>query len=249
VMNSVERPVRRSYIELRGINLGVDFIRDNDLHPGQKYPLAIQGLEEEDLEGTLDGNGFIGGLALLYREFDLADGDLIEVAFDGSVIRLRPPPEKRRAPQGTTTTTPPREADLVFAKQGLKHVHIEPFAPGNLSRWVPQTEADVYMVFGVLSEYTDYRYCCGASKSLLSKLGYQAKTKPDAIVIDRATDEYLIAEFKMNSNEFSSNHEPEDVDVLICWEDNATDKSKLPKRVVALRELLEKALKDGEIAL
>ena len=180
-MNPIQRPVRRSYIDLRGINVGVDFIRQDDLQPGQKYPLAIEGFHEEDLEGTFYKGGFIGGLALLYREFDLQDGDLIDVSFDGSAIRLNPPCERRRTPEGTTTTTPSPEPDLVFEKQRLKHIHIEPFPLGNLSSWVPQTEADVYMVFGVLSEYTDYRYCCGASKSLLSKIRCQADTKPDAL--------------------------------------------------------------------
>ncbi len=137
----------------------------------------------------------------------------------------------------------------VFQRQQLRHLHVEPFTFGNLRSWTPHTEADVYMVFGVLSEYTDYRYCCGASKALLQKLGYKADTKPDAILIDRTTDEYLMAEFKVNSKEFASNHKPEDVDVLICWEHDGGANEKLPKRVVALRTLLEQAIQDGELSL
>lgn len=251
-MTTTTRYVRASYIELRGINLGKEFIRDNSLQPGQQYPFAITGLEDEDSQGTLDKGGFIGGLAVLYNAFNLEDGDPIEVSFDGSVIRLSPPQHKRRSdatPAATTTTPAPAAPQLVFEDQRLKRIHIEPFAPGNLSRWVPQTEADVYMVFGTLSEYTDYRYVCGASKALLTKLGYTADTKPDAVLIDRRTDEYLMAEFKMNSKEFAANHKPFDVDVLICWEHNETDMAKLPLRVVGLRGLLEKALKDGDIGL
>jgi hypothetical protein len=248
-MSSTKRSVRQSYIELRGLSLGVGFLRENGLQPGQKYPFAIDGLDNEDAQGTLSRDGFIGGLAILYNAFDLKDGDQIDVSFDGSVIRLAPPPEKRKKDTTTTTTSNPAEPLLVFEKQRLKRIHIEPFAPGNLSSWVPQTEADVYMVFGVLSEYTDYRYTCGASKFLLDKLGYSAETKPDAILIDRRTDEYVMAEFKMSSKEFALNHKAGDVDVLICWEHNEMDASKLPPRIVGLRTLLEKALRDGEISL
>jgi hypothetical protein len=135
----------------------------------------------------------------------------------------------------------------VFERQRLKHVHMEPYAPGNLSKWEPRTEADVYMVFSALSEYTDYQYCCGASKSLLARLGYKADTKPDAIRIDRSTGQYLMAEFKMASREFSYNHAPEDVDVLVCWDYNEQGPGKLPPAVVDLRGLLERAVKEGDI--
>jgi len=241
--------VQKSYIELRGLNLGMSFVHDNGLIPGQKYPMIIGGLEEGDAEGTLDPSGFIGGLSKLYRGYELRVGDEVEVRFDDGAIRLSPPEERKRrfsakpaAAEAELTVTAP-----VFERQGLRHVHIEPFAPGNLSKWEPRTEADVYMVFGALSEYTDYQYCCGASRSLLDRLGYSAETKPDAVLIDRASGQYLMAEFKMTSKEFSLNHKPEDVDVLVCWDDDGTDRSKLPGHIVDLRSLLERAVRDGEI--
>ena len=101
----------------------------------------------------------------------------------------------------------------------------------------------------MLSEYTDFRYCCGVSQDLVAKLGYEATTKPDAILIDRTTNEYLMSEFKVYSSDFASNHQRGDVDVLVCWIDDATEKSQLPPRVVSLKDLREKAVKEGDITL
>ncbi len=72
------------------------------------------------------------------------------------------------------------------------------FRPESLDTWKPETETDVYVAFGVLHEFTDFKYCCGASKAILEKLGadYDGTAKPDAILIDRVTDEYLMAEWK-----------------------------------------------------
>ena len=151
------------------------------------------------------------------------------------------------SPPGAVTIVPPTKG--VFDRQALKHLHIETFAPGNLARWNPQTEPDIYMIFGVLSEYTDFRYCCGASKALLDKLGYEADTKPDAILIDRTRNAYLMAEFKMRSSEFKMNHKADEVDVLVCWIDDAQDPSELPPLVLALKSLLERIVQEGKIDL
>lgn len=45
----------------------------------------------------------------------------------------------------------------------------------------------------------------------------------------------------MRSSQFALNHKPEDVDVLVCWYDDASDKSKLPSQVVSLMEIAKKA--------
>lgn len=120
---------------------------------------------------------------------------------------------------------------------GLAHIHIEPFRPENLNHWNPETETDVYMAFGVLQEFTDYRYCCGASADLLRRLGATYQTKPDAVLISRLDDHYLMAEWKMKSSDFKSNHLPSDVDVVVCWVDDEPDKSKLPPTTLALRDV------------
>ena len=166
------------------------------------------------------------------------------------MIMLRPPSVKLRdvqspaaAAEAVTTTR------SVFQRQGLRYLFIEPFAPGNLARWNPRTEPDVYMVFGVLAEYTDYRYASGASKEILDRLGYTAPTKPDAVLIDRGTDEYLMSEFKVKSSDFKSNHKPEDVDVLVCWIDDETNRGQLPPAVLALKTLMEELIAEGDIDL
>lgn len=244
--------IRKSYIDLRGINLGKDFIRDNDLSPGTAYPLVIIGLEDGEAKGTLDKSGFIGGLTKLYRGYNLEPKDEIAIEFDGSVIKLTPPKEKLRqqpSPAEAEVVAGDQENHSVFNRQRLRHILIEPFAPGNLSRWNPRTEPDVYMVFGVLAEYTDYRYVSGASKELLSRLGYKAETKPDAILIDRGTDEYLMAEFKVRSAEFKLNHKSQDVDILVCWIDDESNKSNLPPIVLPLKTLLEELIDEGDIDL
>ena len=239
--------VRKSYITLRGLNLGREFMKQNDLQPEQQYSMIIDGLEDGETEGTLNKSGFIGGLAKLYHSFQLKDGDEVGLEYDGSVLRIMPPGIAQRVdPQVVADVA---DSAGVFATQVLRHIHIDPFEPGNLTRWSPQTEPDVYLVFGILNEYTDYRYCCGASKELLSRLGYKSETKPDAILIDRNSGQYMMAEFKVRSSDFASNHQAEDVDLLVCWIDNQADRSVLPREVLALKSLLEKVVREGDIDL
>ncbi len=101
----------------------------------------------------------------------------------------------------------------------------------------------VLLAFGVLQEFTDFQYCCGVTQALLEKLGasYNDIPKPDAVLIDRATDECLMAEWKKHSSEFKTNHKPEDVDVLVCWHDNESDRTRLPPRVLPLHSVAKKA--------
>lgn len=82
-----------------------------------------------------------------------------------------------------------------------------------------------------------------ASKAVLDKLGatYEGTAKPDAILIDRLSDEYIMAEWKKYSSEFKDNHQPEDVDLLVCWTDNEKDRNKLPAKVLALHTIAKTA--------
>ncbi len=82
-MHSTTRTVRQSYINLRGLNLGVEFVKECSLQPGQRYPFTITGIEDEEPEGTLDKFGFIGGLAVMYHAYNLVPGDSVNVSFDG----------------------------------------------------------------------------------------------------------------------------------------------------------------------
>jgi len=254
--------IQQSHIDLRGIYLGADFVRTFQLEAKKKYQIQIVGTETLETAGTLQG-WFIGGLAKMYASYDLQLNDSIVLDFRDGTLIVTPPEARRKLPvaegiilpteagssESIPTETQAITEETVFARQKLKYLHIPEFAPANLTGWNPQSETDMYLVFGMLSENTDFRYCCGTSKNLLVKLGYNADTKPDAILIDRSTDEYLMSEFKMYSSDFASNHNPNDVDVLVCWIDDAVNRTQLPKRVVALKDLREKAVKDGSISL
>ncbi len=192
--------IKQSHIALRGVYLPAAFIAAHNLKAKQEYPLRVQGLDATDLSGTLTTANFIGGLARMYRVFDVKLDDTIELDFaDGTIILT--PPATPPVPAGplAIAVAPQSPADeTVFGRNNLKHLLIEPFRHASIKTWTPRTETDVYLVFGTLSDYqlTDYRYCCGASKELLAQLGYISESKPDAIVIDRATNQYLMASSK-----------------------------------------------------
>ena len=50
-----------------------------------------------------------------------------------------------------------------------------------------------------------------------------------------------MAEWKKSSSDFKSNHKPDDVDVLVCWLDDETDRLLLPPKVLALRDVARTA--------
>ncbi|CAK8714518.1 hypothetical protein KKHLCK_03580 [Candidatus Electrothrix laxa] len=260
----MEIQIKESAKKIKSLYLGASIAQQLGLETGKKYQIKIQediGTDLELLTGTLTASWNLGGLSRLYRRFNLNADDSIDISFDDGLIKLTPPIVKKNTPTSFSGSSN-RENDqnsktngenAVFDKKKLKHIHIEAYSPGNLGRWTPRTEGDIYMIFGALSEYTDFRYCCGTNQSLLSALEYSPSeehpAKPDAIIIDRDTNEYLIAELKMKSSAFKSNHHPDDIDVLICWEDDAKNQSSLPKRVLVLREVLESAVKANEIEL
>lgn len=200
------------------------------------------------VEGTLNKGGVLSGMASLYHRLGLVEGSVI--AFEiANVDTLRIiSPENPKSTSGETLVATGDKYGTVFSSQALKHIHIEPFRAANLNDWEPETETDVYLAFGVLQEFTDFEYCCGASASLLSKLGYKSsnETKPDAILISRITSEYMIGEWKKRSSDFKTNHVSADIDVLVCWIDDETEREKLPKMVLCLHDIAREA---AEIAL
>ncbi|MBN1362703.1 MAG: hypothetical protein JW993_19045 [Sedimentisphaerales bacterium] len=204
-------------------------------------------LEDNDtfsVEGNLNTQGLLSGMAKLYHRLNLKDGTklVFSVGDEGTIIIHSPAEPTPKAPEVAAPAVP-RPQNTVFATKQLRHVHLETFRPENLNIWEPETETDVYLAFGVLQEFTDFQYCCGASRGLLDKLGadYNETSKPDAILIDRTSDQYLIAEWKKHSSDFKTNHKPEDVDVLVCWHDNEVDRTKLPPVVLALHSVAKKA--------
>lgn len=238
--------ITQSYVGLRSLYLEAAAWGTELLEVGGKATVLLDGDKDFSTEGTLNKRGGLSGMAKLYRRLNLSAGMTIEYAIPSKNTLIVYPPA---APSSAGTasvplTSAPPTNETVFERKKLKHLHIEAFRPENLNHWEPETEPDVYLAFGVLQEYTDFQYCCGASKALLQRLGAigDGATKPDAILIDRATDQYLMAEWKMRSSDFSSNHKAEDVDVLVCWIDDETDKGKLPPRVLALKNVAREAV-------
>jgi len=201
--------------------------------------VRVEGVEDFSVDGTLNVSGWLSGMAKLYKLLSLNPGAIVEfsVARDDTIIVHSPRPATKPGEAA------PAERQTVFQRQKLKHLHLEPFRPENLNNWEPETETDVYLAFGVLQNYTDYHYCCGTSKSVLDRLGakYEGKSKPDAILVDTTSGEYVFAEWKMSSSDFASNHNPDDVDVLVCWIDDETNRALLPADVVCLRSIAKSA--------
>lgn len=260
--------LRKSNFDINTLYLPKEFIDAKKLESKKKYPIRIEGLDSPPAKGTLQDTNAIGGMATMYKGFQLAVDDEIGLDFEDGTLIVIPPEGKRNAAAANADPAPPGDhaaqdaqqvqpaappppapPSSVFEKKKLRYLHIPEFAPANLTGWTPETETDVYLVFGMLAEYTTYRYCCGFSADLQKRLGYIAKTKPDAVLIERATGEYRMAEVKVYSSDFASNHDKEDVDVLICWIDDEVDKGKLPPSVLALKDLREKAVKEGDIEL
>jgi len=226
--------VNETYKRIRSLYIPKEAINENGLEPGQ-ISVLIEDDESFSIEGNLTKGGILTGLSKLYSYLPLDDGVDFEfsVTEDKAILILSPKHEV------LPPSSEPVESTTVFEKLALKHIHIEPFRPQNLETWVPETETDVYLVFGVLQEFTDYQYCCGASKAILTRLGasYELKAKPDAILINRATGQYLMAEWKKRSSEFKLNHKPEDVDVLVCWNHDENNKELLPPNILALQSV------------
>jgi hypothetical protein len=231
-----ETTVRPAYIELRSIYVGAQ--ARGELAPGP-VTVLIEDDDEFSVEGTLNAQGLLSGMAKLYATLPLLQGTRVHFAVqaDGSIVVKSPKPSDGVPPAAVVG------GETVFEAKRFKHLHFEIFRPENLDNWEPESETDVYLAFGVLQEFTDFQYCCGVSKALLDKLGatYAESAKPDAILIDRNTDQYLLAEWKRLSVDYKLNHGPEDVDVLVCWHDNELDKARLPRRVLALHSIAKKA--------
>jgi hypothetical protein len=238
--------IKDTYVKLRCLYLETAAWKTGLLGVGQATVL-LSNDNTFVAEGKLNGGGGLTGMAKLYKRLGLVTGAELEYEIPRKntiVVQIRA--EAGGARPEPAVAAGAAVAQTVFERKALKHLHIEPFRAENLHHWEPETETDVYLAFGVLQEFTDFQYCCGASKALLQRLGAfeEGGTKPDAILVDRATDQYLMAEWKMRSSAFATNHRPEDVDVLVCWIDDETDRAKLPPRIVALQEVARLAAAD-----
>lgn len=229
--------------KLYSVSIGKKPFRDNLLEPGT-ISIIVRGnnFEELILEGTYNkDNGLVSGLSKIYKMKLFENKESIDYTIINNKrieILLNEPIKNDEAGE---------KYETVFEKKNLKYLHFEPFRPENLNNWVPKTETDIYMIFGVVEDYTEFKYCCGTNAEILKGLGfkYDAEiSKPDAILINRSTSEYMIAEFKMKSSQFKSNHKKEDIDVLVVWKDDEVDRNVLPKHIVELSSIAKNAALD-----
>ena len=241
--------ITSGYARIFTFYFGAADMRAAGLSPG-RVVVTVRENPSLTAEGNLNTNGALSGMSPLYRGLSLQDGDMIEAEPAGATAIVVTGIIRSGGYRDVDLPTLPEENSAqgsirpVFQRQQLRALHIEVFSPENLNRWEPSTETDVYMAFGVLQEYTRHRYCCATSQALLDRLGFEAPTKPDAILVDNDTREYLVAEFKMRSSAFALNHKPEDVDVLVVWDDDAKDRLALPREVVSLREIARQAAQE-----
>lgn len=263
MQSNYEIKIKGSYIKLRSLYIGIDAMQNLSLSAGQIL-ISIQDDEDFLIEGNLNSAGYLTGMTKLYRKLELKEGDSIffSVSDTGNIVItsiIKSPINESfissqnadAMPEITLPEIP--LTGTIFERKNCKHIHFEAFRPQNLDVWKPETEVDVFLAFGVLQEFTDYIYCRGASLDMLKKIGliYTETSKPDAILIDRTTDQYLIAEWKKLSSDYKKNHKADEADLVVCWEDNEIDRTKLPPRVLELRsiakEVVSKMFRDTKI--
>jgi hypothetical protein len=272
-----EVTITNSMITARGINLGKTFVRVNEITPGEFYDIEIVGFPELSMGGTVNHNGWTTGLTRLHRHFNLVVGDKLEADFQNGKILLSVPEDIRQRgdtasaaaqtsdPDSGVVGGPPTDAAdvatatndqaslTVMSRFKMSHKHLEKLSPRNVNTWKPRYESDLYVVFGMLSalEALDYEFCCGTDIELLRdwKFPVDDHEKPDCIVVDKATGDYLIAEFKIKSSRFTANHDAEAIDLLFCWDHDAPEYGKLPNKVVCLRDVLIAAINEGNIQI
>lgn len=228
-----KKVVKEGLLEAGPINVKVDY----EVPPSDDEPSML-------VTGTLNkDSGLITGMKVLYSMNVLEASDVQYKIIDKNTIQLLKKVKNAAGLSPASLATSGSEYKGVFESRGLKHILIEPFRPENLANWTPKTETDIYLAWGVLKEYIGYTYCCGASAAILKELGYNYsdQSKPDAILINDGNKAYVIAEMKIKSSQFKLNHKKDDVDVLVVWDDDETDRSVLPNKIICLHELAKTA--------
>jgi hypothetical protein len=256
LQTAISEAGRRSYF----FNLRVESVGGNRFTPRTEVLVTYTDAAGESVEsnGTIQPSGVLSGMARLFRHLKLDVGDQVtldcQVSSAGvQTARIASVTERDRPYEEQPTVQEPARDDrqTVLAKWKARYVHFDAYRPELWNDWEPSGESDVYLAFGALQEYTDFIYCCGVNKQILRELSIlkaydERKVQkaaegldegiPDALFIDRTTREYLVAEFKIRASQFAMNHSPDLVDVLVCWIDDEPDKSKLPARIVILKD-------------
>lgn len=235
------------YNPLRAVYLGAESVKALDIPKNKTYNLCVR---EEDgrvsrvSRGTLAGSSLLTGMASIFKRMGLVPGMQVRLSYDRAqpddIVFSFPTPDAAAAAHAAAEVAAEHrpEKKTFFERSSARYIHFEAFRPENHTAWKPEVEVDIYLAFGVLMRFLPYSYCCGVSVDGLRDLGvenaFEGRSKPDAILIDDETGEYLMAEFKVRSSQFSVNHHARDVDVLVCWENDGG--SGLPERVIALKD-------------
>lgn len=229
--------LNNTYTNIFGLPIGMRAINEH-LNIGPVHITIAN--NSKSYYGRLHKNGVISGLSQLFYDHNLKSG--MRLYFEnykiGSIkLYINKEPSQSVSDQ-PSVSNPPSEY--------LKWPHNEIFDINNFKRWHPTSEFDVCFVFGALQEMTDYNYCCAINHDIASKIEYfktlpSAKTKPDAILRHKHTNAYLIAKFESNSSNYKKHCAKNDVDVLIVWRDDESNRSCLPMHIVELYKLAQKA--------
>jgi len=190
-------------------------------------------------KGKLGGNNTLSGLSAVLDALGLARDDMIEIEYSPmrqhEIVFSIPRDQRESDPSHSSKL----QNDPVLARH-----RAAPIQTGFLGdvgdSWKPELERDLYFAFGLLQDHLPYRFLVGASKRLFKKIGvdvYAAwRAAPDAILVDKNTGVHLVAEFKILSSMFWTNHYAEDVDVLVCWENDGG--RNLPREVLELKSFV-----------
>ncbi len=157
----------------------------------------------------------------MYKAVTLQPSYEVELSFEGGKIRIDPKME---------------EHPSILDRNQQKTIFDQQYTRSTIQTCiiciVGTTETDTYMIFGTISEYelTAFQYYCRDSQAFFDSLGFkkESKSKPDTILIDRTTKDYLIAEFKVYSSDFDINHSKKDTEFLF------TDATMLPNETICL---------------
>jgi hypothetical protein len=246
----VEIVVKEAYRKLNSFYFPSEIINSKVLTPGT-ISVFLDSDDSFEASGTLSArNGVLTGMSGVYSRLGLSEGGTLKIqVVDDTTIRILSATHKLTAHKPEVHVA----HKSVFKRKELNYIHIPIFEPENLKDWEPQTEVDVFMAFGVLQSFTDYRYCCSTNQTLLKNLGYMPTdsgnksrklAKPDAILLNRHNNEYLVAEFRVKSSLFNHNHGREDIDVLVVWVDDSSERSLLPELIVSLKDISRAAAFD-----
>lgn len=255
------KPITHGYARNFVFYLGADALGDGKFRGGQKVTVSYVDNDNELIEeGALQATGVLSGMAPFYRILKLPIGARIKLFCSVSEAQvqtarivevIRPAGAEQLEPAAAQLP----QATPVLTRLAARYVHFDMYRHELAADWEPSGEADVYLAFGSLQDYTDYIYCCGVNVQVLRTLGVQDKFEerksqngregiPDALLVERTTRRYLLTEFKMRSSDFAKNHSADLIDVLVCWEDDERDRSLLPPAVVALRDKAREAARD-----